>query len=137
MSSGVQTDQECVSKFNELKLGRKYTAIFYKMNDTNTQIVVEKTLPAGTPFSEILTGFPPKECRYVVVDYGYNEEGANKNRICFVVWCPDTAPIKGKMLYTSSKDSLRKALVGIQVEIQGTDASEVQESEFLAKCTKI
>lgn len=29
------------------------------------------------------------------------------------------------MLYASSKDALRKALVGIAAEIQGTDLSEV------------
>lgn len=38
---------------------------------------------------------------------------------------PDNAKIKQKMLFASSKDALRKALVGIAVEIQGTDASEV------------
>lgn len=36
------------------------------------------------------------------------------------------------MLYASSKDALRRALVGIAVEIQGTDQSEIAytESEF-------
>lgn len=38
---------------------------------------------------------------------------------------PDEAKIKNKMLYASSKDALRRALVGIAVEIQGTDFSEV------------
>lgn len=33
--------------------------------------------------------------------------------------------MKQKMLYASSKDALRKALVGIAAEIQGTDLSEV------------
>lgn len=38
---------------------------------------------------------------------------------------PDEAKIKTKMLYASSKDALRRALVGISTEIQGTDFSEV------------
>ena len=29
---------------------------------------------------------------------------------------PDSAPIKAKMMYTSTKDSIKKKLVGIQVE---------------------
>jgi hypothetical protein len=37
---------------------------------------------------------------------------------------PDTSKIKQKMLYASSKDALRKKLVGIGSEIQGTDFSE-------------
>lgn len=38
---------------------------------------------------------------------------------------PDEAKIKTKMLYASSKDALRRALVGVAIEIQGTDHSEV------------
>jgi len=38
---------------------------------------------------------------------------------------PDDAKIKQKMVFASSRDALRRALVGISVEIQGTDYSEV------------
>jgi cofilin len=38
---------------------------------------------------------------------------------------PETAKIRSKMLYASSKDAIRKKLVGIAHEIQGTDLSEV------------
>lgn len=38
---------------------------------------------------------------------------------------PDDAKIKDKMLFASSKDALRRSLVGVALEIQGTDFSEV------------
>lgn len=38
---------------------------------------------------------------------------------------PDEAKIKSKMIFASSRDALRRSLVGIAVEIQGTEASEV------------
>lgn len=38
---------------------------------------------------------------------------------------PDTSKVRQKMLYASSKDAIRKNLVGLAIEIQGTDASEV------------
>ena len=38
---------------------------------------------------------------------------------------PDDAKIKQKMVFASSKDALRRSLVGIATEIQGTDVSEV------------
>lgn len=41
------------------------------------------------------------------------------------------------MLYTSSKDSLRKSIVGIQLEIQGTDYDEVKQEIILEKISKI
>ena len=39
---------------------------------------------------------------------------------------PDDAKIKQKMLFASSRDALRRSLVGIATEIQGTDYSEVE-----------
>jgi len=38
---------------------------------------------------------------------------------------PDNARIKFKMMYASSKDALRRSLVGVAAEIQGTDADDV------------
>lgn len=38
---------------------------------------------------------------------------------------PDDAKIKRKMLFAASKEALRRSLVGIAIEIQGTDLSEV------------
>lgn len=34
------------------------------------------------------------------------------NKIQFVLWCPDNAPVKPRMTYASSKDALLKKLDG-------------------------
>lgn len=38
---------------------------------------------------------------------------------------PDAAKIKDKMVFASSKDVLRRALVGVPVDIQASDFSDV------------
>ncbi len=38
---------------------------------------------------------------------------------------PDDAKIKSKMLYASSRDALRRSLVGIATEVQGTALDEI------------
>eukprot|EP01132_Coremiostelium_polycephalum_P005402 gene5402-6738_t len=135
----VKINPDCVETYNNLKLGRKYQAIFYKLNDDNSLIVTDKTLPPGSTFAQFAKEIPENECRYVVFDYEYKDkaDGNTKNKIVFLSWCPDTASIKKKMVATSSKDSIRKALVGIQVDIQGTDASEITEEEFYNKANKL
>ena len=50
--------------------------------------------------------------------------------------CPDTAKLKKKMVYAASKDNLRKKLVGLGAEIQGTDLSEVSYETVLDKVSK-
>lgn len=44
---------------------------------------------------------------------------------------PDAAPIKVKMMYSSSKDSLKKALgQGLGIEIQANDLSDLDLNEI-------
>jgi cofilin len=51
-------------------------------------------------------------------------------------WSPDTAAIKNKMLYASSKDAIKLAFNGIGVEIQGTDYAEVAYESVLEKVSR-
>ncbi|KAJ8139155.1 hypothetical protein OY671_007633 [Metschnikowia pulcherrima] len=46
-------------------------------------------------------------------------------KIVFHTWSPDTAPVRSKMVYASSKDALRRAMDGTAADIQGTDFSGV------------
>ena len=50
---------------------------------------------------------------------------------------PETAPIKSKMVYAGTKNDLKKALVGLSIEIQGTDLAEVDEKEVLLKLQQV
>ena len=54
----------------------------------------------------------------IVYDYEYTflPEGTHepqlKSKIFIMCWCPDDGPIRKKMLYSSSFDTLKKAYVG-------------------------
>ena len=43
---------------------------------------------------------------------------AKKEKLFMILWCPDDAKVKKKMLYSSSFEALKKALVGIGKYIQ-------------------
>jgi cofilin len=43
-------------------------------------------------------------------------------------WCPDTAKIKKKMIYSSSFDTLKKAFVGVHKVIQSNDVDGLEQS---------
>merc|ERR1711964_962940 len=70
------------------------------------------------------------ECRYGLYDYEYEHqcqgttESSKKQKLFLMSWCPDDAKVKKKMLYSSSFDALKKALVGVAKYIQATDHSE-------------
>merc|ERR1711862_37889 len=81
---------------------------------------------------------PDNECRYGIFDLEYSKDADGvRQKIIFVVWAPDTAKIKDKMLTASSKDALKKQLIGISTEIQATDRSEIAYDYILDRVQSI
>jgi cofilin len=60
-------------------------------------------------------------------------EVSKKQKLFLMAWCPDTARIKKKMLYSSSFDALKKSLVGVHKYVQATDSSEASEESIMEK----
>ncbi|KAH9997931.1 actin-depolymerizing factor homology domain-containing protein, partial [Russula vinacea] len=115
----------CLTVFQDLKLRKKYKYIIFILNKEKTEIIVEKT-STSTDYDDFIADLPENECRWGVYDLEFQkEDGGQRNKIIFYQWSPDTAKIKDKMVTASSRDALRRSLVGIAIEIQGTDYSEV------------
>jgi len=135
MSSGVGVSDDCLAKFQDLKLKKKYKYIIYNLNKTNTEIIVEKT-STSTDYEEFLKDLPETEARWAVYDFEFESGEGKRNKLCFFSWSPDDAKVKQKMVFASSKEALRRALVGIATEIQGTDYSEVAQEAVLDKARR-
>merc|ERR1711964_849999 len=104
MSSGVAVADDCIENFNQLKLGHKSRYIIFKLNDTNTEIVVEQKGAPEAKWDDFVKALPPNDCRYAAYDFEFTvEDGGQREKILFVLWSPETSKIKSKMLYTSSK----------------------------------
>jgi len=137
MSSGAGVADECISKYQELKLGHAYRFIIYKLSDDNSQVVIDQTAPPTASYDDFKKSLPPNDCRYAVYDFEFTAtEGGLRQKLFFILWAPDTAKIKPKMLYTSTKADFRKKLVGISAEIQATDNSEIDYDTILDKAKK-
>lgn len=117
-------------------MGKKYKFIIYGLNDDKTEIIV-KEKSTDDSYDAFLEKLPENDCVYAVYDFEY-ELGADgkRSKIIFFTWSPDTAPIRSKMVYASSKDAIRRALNGIAAEIQGTDFSEVSHEVVLEKASR-
>ena len=51
--------------------------------------------------------------------------------------CDDNnAPLKDKMIYASSKDTIKKAFTGIGLEFQANDTGEMDYAEFAKEVEK-
>ncbi|KAJ7128213.1 actin depolymerizing factor [Mycena crocata] len=136
MSSGVAVNPDCLEQFQQLKLKKKSKYIIFGLNKDNTEIVVLKTSESQN-YEDFIADLPEAECRWAVYDLEFEKEGGGiRNKIVFYSWAPDDAKIKAKMVAASSKDALRRSLVGIAVEIQGTDYSEIAYDQVLGKADR-
>lgn len=88
-STRVSVSPECISKFNELKLGKSVKYIIYKLSDDYKEIVVEDSSsdPDWETFQSKLMnakaghkGKEGKGPRYAVYDFQYELEGGEGTR---------------------------------------------------------
>merc|ERR1712038_1424534 len=132
MASGVKVSEEVKQKYDDIKKKKCHRYMVFFIKDEKT-IAVEKIGKREDTYEDFLQDIfsaGPEDCRYGLYDFEYQHqcEGTNekskKEKLLLMSWCPDTAKIKKKMLYSSSFDALKKCLVGVQKYIQATDESE-------------
>lgn len=51
--------------------------------------------------------------------------------------CPDVSKIREKMIYASSKDELKKRLVGYAVEVQAADSGDLDMEVVVEKINRV
>ncbi|KAI3799249.1 hypothetical protein L1987_34541 [Smallanthus sonchifolius] len=133
-ASGMAVHDECKLRFLELKVKRTFRYIVFKIEEKQKQVVVEKVGEPTQSHQDFAACLPDSECRYAVFDYDFvTEENCQKSRIFFIAWSPDTARVRSKMIYASSKDRFKRELDGIQVELQATDPTEMDLDVFKSR----
>jgi len=126
MASGVKGDEAVKIKYDDIKKKKTHRYLVFYIKDEK-MICVEKVGTRDAPYSSFLTDLKAagdEDCRYGLFDFEYTHqcqgttEASKKEKLFLMSWCPDSAKIKKKMLYSSSFDALKKCLVGVQKYIQ-------------------
>merc|ERR1712080_35228 len=123
--SGVRLAEGCMEVYNDIQKNKKYLYATFLIQDGKIRVEVtgEKGGSLESQYARFLQDLQKKDgakddCRFAVYDYEYlfAPEGAEaqaKSKLILLNWCPDTAAIKKKMLYSSSFDTLKRAFVGV------------------------
>ncbi|GBG84579.1 hypothetical protein CBR_g38860 [Chara braunii] len=125
-STGIGVNDCCKLRFLELKVKKTAPYIIFKIDEAKHEVTVDQIGASGESFEDFAKALPEGECRYAVYDYEFtNADNCKKTKIFFISWCPCTAKVKARMIYAASKERFRRELDGIQLELQATDASEL------------
>ncbi|XP_030603937.1 non-muscle cofilin 1-like [Archocentrus centrarchus] len=147
MASGVQVTDEVKDIINNMKvvktdadLNERIRLVIFRIDDSEGAIVVDKVYRqkdlADVPdvFKFFVGLLDSKTCRYLMYDCHFEtKESSKKEELVAVMWAPDTAPIKEKMKYASSKDSLKKNQTGVKHMLEMNDLSDYGTRESFAE----
>ncbi|WP_278265800.1 actin depolymerization factor/cofilin-like domain-containing protein [Nocardia sp. AG03] len=140
-AAGVTVHDQVVEQFNDFKLKRPpfdFRYFIYKI-DNDSQIVIESTGPLDEPYDAFYNTLSviKDQCRYALVDLEVTtSDGRPTSKVVFISWSPDTATIKSKMMYASSKEAIRRVLVGVGIHLNVTDVSELEYDYVLDSVKK-
>jgi cofilin len=132
--TAIKVGDDCITAWNDIKIGHKCRYVIFTFSDDFAKVLVEKKADPLKTYDDFLNDLPQHDVRYAVFDFDFKaDDGTDRNKLIFIVWAPDTAPVKKKMVIASTKSSVKNAFAGVGVEIQATDDSEIAHSTVLSK----
>ncbi|OII78254.1 cofilin actin-depolymerizing factor 1 protein [Cryptosporidium andersoni] len=126
MSSGVIVDPSCLEVFQMQKIRKKHRYILYNLSEDYQNVVLYKSSSADATYEEFLADIPDSECMYATVDLPGPKGQSSK--LIFIMYTPQAASVKDRMVFASSKDGFVKKLEGVHGKL--LQASEKSDLSF-------
>ncbi|XP_034037488.1 cofilin-1 [Thalassophryne amazonica] len=152
MASGVTVTDEVVAVFNDMKVRKaqqnedekkkRKKSVMFCLSDDKKKIVLEcgKEITLGDigttvddPYHHFVKMLPLNDCRYALYDATYETKETKKEDLVFIFWAPESAPLKSKMIYASSKDAIKRKFTGIKHEWQVNGLEDIKDRRTLAE----
>lgn len=148
MASGVTVEETVLTVFNEMKVrkahcneeekSKRKKAVMFCLSDDKKHIIMEQGQEIlqgdeGDPYLKFVKMLPPNDCRYALYDATYETKETKKEDLVFIFWAPESAPLKSKMIYASSKDAIKKKFTGIKHEWQVNGMDDIKDRKTLAE----
>lgn len=131
VDSGIRVEQSCVQLAQQLETKKLEGMICrIKKNDAGKQAVMcelswsKDDGYTWEKFAEKVMGY---DIAYGVSYIRYNDkDNCPREKLVFIYWNSDNAKTKDKMTYSSTKESLRKAMSTASQPIQASDKDEFE-----------
>uniref|UniRef100_A0A2I3GW11 ADF-H domain-containing protein n=1 Tax=Nomascus leucogenys TaxID=61853 RepID=A0A2I3GW11_NOMLE len=136
MASGVAVSDGVIEVFKDMKMCKSSTpeeAKKCKSEDKKNIILEEgKEILVGD-VATFVKKLPYKDYCYALYDATYETKESKEEDLVFIFWAPESAPLKGKIIYASSKDTIKRKLTGIKHALQANCYEEVKDRCTLAE----
>ena len=120
--TGITVSDDCVTTFNDMKTSKKFQYIIFTIKDQK-EVVIGETGVRGASYDDFVAKLENDQPCYAVFDFEYDTPDGKRGKLLFFSWIPDTAKVRPKMIYASTKEGLKQKIEGGLVDVQATDAS--------------
>ena len=136
--SGIKINPECVSEFNDFKMGRsKFSYLTFAVSADLKEIKIERRGATEESWDSMIKSLPADAPRYIVTHYHWNQGlDGKRSRTVFIHWSPQNTALKSKMIYAASKQSFKQCLTGLQVDVQADGPAELTNERVLELCQR-
>ncbi|XP_073689918.1 non-muscle cofilin 1-like [Garra rufa] len=147
MASGVAISDEVVDHYNSIRVrqagteaGQRLKLVVMCLSKDQKSIVVDeanclKVKDVGNTdvLKKVLSKIPTDECRYGLYDCWYANKESVKEDLVFILSAPESASLKSKMVYASSKAALKAKMPGLKFEWQINEPADREASCLVEK----
>lgn len=128
--SGIAVTEDAVNLFYLMRLKATYKWALWQVDDSGQSVVIAAVGDKQSGWADFLAALPDADCRYGVFDFDFTtSDGQKLHKMIFLNWAPDSARVKAKMMYASTKDFFKSHLDGLSLEFQASDLDEISEQE--------
>jgi len=132
MSSGIKITDELKTIYSRINENTKNKPALryavFKFSDKNDAVVVEKQVEVGQDesYEDVVNSLPLDDVRYMAYDLQFmSSTNQPRRKVILVNWHPESAPIKRKMLVSSTFGTIKNAFNNRQDYIEGEELSEI------------
>jgi len=135
--SGVKVHDEIAGLYSDFKLQKTPLRFYtYKIEDKKL-IVVASSGQRSATYEDFCKDLPESDPRYGLIDLEFKtNDGRPTSKLVFISWIPDSSTIRQKMLYSSSKESLKCVFNGVGIHINATDNAELDFDDSILPVVK-
>lgn len=131
--SGIRIEDATIKIYDDMRFKKEPGGIIFKIDDE--LILVEREIAGSIDIA--LPDLPDKEPRYMLFDIPLkNRAGIDVVKTVFVFWMPMASPVRLRMQYASSKQTITKQLRGIALQVQEEEKEAVTLVAITAKLNK-
>ncbi|KAF3830795.1 hypothetical protein GH733_002033 [Mirounga leonina] len=135
MASSVAVSDGVIQVFSDVKMLKSSTPeeVLFCLSEDKKNIILEEgkeilTTPRHLRQDAARQGLP-----LFLYDPTYETEESKEEDLVFIFWALESAALKSKMIYASSKDAIKKKLTGTKHELQANCYEEVKDGCTLAE----